>query len=95
MKTAPYTTAFIIGLTTAVEFTITYVVQQHLTFLTPIIWGALGGSAPTITLALTAHDCKHHGGHHAHPKSGTKARRVWANDPVKQDRERFIGGFVN
>jgi hypothetical protein len=61
MGTAPFTTAFIIELIVAVEFTITYVVQQHLTFLTPIIWGVLGGSTPTITLALAAHDCKRHG----------------------------------
>jgi hypothetical protein len=61
MKTAPFTTAFIIELTAAVEFTITYVVQQHLTFLTPIIWGVLGGSTPIITLVLVAHDCKRHG----------------------------------
>ncbi len=61
MRTAPFITAFIIGLITAVEFTITYVVQQHLTFLTPIIWGVLGGSTPIITLALAAHDCKRYG----------------------------------
>jgi hypothetical protein len=61
MRTAPFTTAFIIGLITAVEFTITYVAQQHLAFLTPIIWGVLGGSTPIITLALVAHDCKRHG----------------------------------
>ncbi len=61
MRTAPFTTAFIIELIAAVELTIKYVAQQHLVFLAPIIWGVLGGSTPIIALALATCDCRRHG----------------------------------